>query len=121
LVAQVRLDGILLLSTSLSLKKWNHSQSDQIAFLCLKKHTSIAFKSGNNAVILTDLHDTNKTYRYSIQPYLDSCQIEHIRLLQPNNNIRLSYILKENNYLQFYDKRLLLFNKQLATIQLPQN
>lgn len=79
---------ILLLSMTISFKKWNHSQSDQIAFLNLRRHTGIAFKKGNDAVILTDLHDTDKTYRYSIQPYLDSCQVEHVRLLPPNNNIR---------------------------------
>ena len=111
---------MLLLAMSLSYKKWQNSQSSQIAFLSLRKHTGVAFKRGNDAVVLTDLRDTDKTYRYSIQPYLDSCQVGHVRLLRPNDSIQLSYILKENNYLQFYDKRLLFFDKRLSAVQLPQ-
>ncbi|HEY9003217.1 MAG TPA: ComEC/Rec2 family competence protein [Mucilaginibacter sp.] len=110
----------LLLAINVSYKRWNNSQSNQIAFLSLRKHTGIAFKKGNDAVVLTDLSDTDKTFHYSIQPYLDSSQIESVQLLSPDKNIRLSYFLKENNYLQFQDKRLLLFNKQLSAMQLPQ-
>jgi competence protein ComEC len=111
---------MLLLTVSISYKKWQNSQSHQIAFLSLRKHTAIAFKRGNNAVVLTDLQDTDKAYRYSIQPYLDSCQIENARVLSPDKNIRLSYFLKENNCLQFQNKRLLLFDERLFTVQIPQ-
>lgn len=110
----------LLLAISISFKKWNSAQSNRIAFLDLRKHTGIAFKKGNDAVVLTDLQDTDKAYRYSIQPYLDSCQVENIHLISPGKNMRLSYFFKENNYMQFQDKRLLIFNKRLSTIRLPQ-
>jgi len=116
-VLRVSLICMLLLAISVSLKKWDNSRSNQIAFLSLRKHTGIAFKKGNDAVILTDLQDTDKTYRYSIKPYLDSCQVEHVQLLPPAKNIRLPYFLKENNYLQFQDKRLLLFDERLVAIQ----
>jgi competence protein ComEC len=111
---------MLLLTMGLSYKKWQNSQSNQIAFLTLRKHIGVAFKTRNDAVILTDLQDTDKTYRYSIQPYLDSCQVENIHRLSPDSNIRLPYFLKENNYLQFQDRRLLFFDKQLSAIRLPQ-
>jgi len=119
-VLRLSLICMLLLAASISFKNWNSSQSNQIAFLSLRKHTGIAFKKGNDAIVLTDLQDTDKAYRYSIQPYLDSSQIEHVKLLSPDKNIRLPYFLKENNYLLFQDKRLLLFNQHLSEIQLPQ-
>lgn len=109
---------MLLFALSISYKRWNNSRSNQIAFLSLRKHTGIAFKKGNDAVILTDLQDTDKTYRYSVKAYLDSCQVENIHLLSPDKNIRLTFFLKENNYLQFRDKRLLILNKYLSDIQL---
>ncbi len=56
---------MLLLAFSIGYKRWNNSRSNQIAFLSLKKHTGIALKKGNDAIILTDLRDTDKTYRYS--------------------------------------------------------
>ena len=119
-VLKLSLVCTLLLTIIISFKKWDKSQANQIAFLSLRKHTGIAFKKGNEAVILTDLQDTDKAYRYSIQPYLDSSQVKHVQLLSPDKNIRLPYFLKENNYLQFQDKRLLLFNQHLSEILLPQ-
>ena len=119
-VLRLSLICVLLLVISISFKRWNHSQSNQIAFLSLRKHTGIAFKKGNDAIVLTDLSDTDKAYRYSIQPYLDSDQVENVRLLPPDKNIRLPYFLKESNYLQFQDKRLLFFDKRLSNIQLSQ-
>jgi competence protein ComEC len=119
-VLRLSLICMLLLAISISFKKWSNSQSDQIAFLSLRKHTGITFKKGNDAVVLTDLQDTDKAYRYSIQPYLDSCHVEYVHVLSPDKNVRLPYFLKENNYLQFQDKRLLFFNQRLSDIQLIQ-
>lgn len=75
---------------------------------------------GNDAVILTDLQDTDKTCRCSIQPYLDSSQVEHVHLLSPDKNIRVTFFMKENNYVQFQEKRLLILNKNLSGIRLSQ-
>jgi competence protein ComEC len=80
----------------------------------------MVFKKGNEAVVLTDLRDTDKAYQYSIQPFLDSCQISNVHQLSPEQNIRLSYFLKENHYLQFQNKRVLIFNKELSNTELAQ-
>jgi len=117
---QLSLVCTLLLVISISFKRWNNSQSDQIAFLSLRKHSGIVFKKGNEAVVLTDLRDTDKTYRYSVQPYLDSCQINSVRQISPEQNIRLSFFLKENHYIQFQNKQVLIFNKDLSGTKLSQ-
>jgi len=110
----------LLLAMGISFKRWNNLQTNNIAFLSLRKHTGIVFKKGTEAVVLTDLRDTDKTYRYSIQPFLDSCQISSVHQLSPEQNIRLSCFLKENHYLQFQNKRVLIFNKELSNTELSQ-
>ena len=109
-----------LLMASISFKRWDNLRSNKIAFLSLRKHMGIAFKKGNEAVVLTDLQDTDKTYRYSVQPFLDSSQVENIHLISLDKNTRLSYFLKENNYMQFEDKQILVFDKKLADVGLSQ-
>ena len=110
----------LLFACSIGFKRWNHSRSNHIAFLSLRKHAGIVFKTGNKAVILTDLSDTDKTYHYSVQPYLDSCQVNEIHRLPLNSNAYLSFFLKKNNLIQFQDKKILLFDGLLQGATLSQ-
>jgi competence protein ComEC len=111
---------MLLLAISIGFKKWNHSRANNIAFLNLRKHTGIVFKNQNEAIVITDLNDTDKTYRYLIQPYLDSCQVSTVHKVLPDSGIRLPFLLKENNLIQFRDKRILIFDKQLQSTELQQ-
>ncbi len=55
----------LLLVISISYAKWDNLQSDSIVFLNLRNHSGIIFKTGEQAVVLSDLADSDKTYRYS--------------------------------------------------------
>ena len=110
---------MLLLSISLSFKKWNNEHSDSIAFLNLRKHTGIIFKTGDHAVVITDLVDSDKNYRYSIQPYLDSCQVNTIKSVALNADLRQTNLLKKSNLVQFDNKKILLFDKQLQNVGLP--
>ncbi|SHM17924.1 competence protein ComEC [Mucilaginibacter sp. OK098] len=103
---------ILLLSISISLKRINAANTNNIAWLNLNKHKAIVFKNGNAAVVLTDLNDTDKTYRYSIQPYLDSTQVSNTRLLTLNQNIKTPWMVKNNGLVQFLNARMFLLNSQ---------
>ncbi|MDB5135630.1 MAG: ComEC family competence protein [Mucilaginibacter sp.] len=110
----------LLLTVSISLKRWNNLQSTNITFLNLKKHIGIVFKTGNHAVVLSDLTYSDKTYRYSIQPYLDSCQVSDIKIVEPTADMQTSSFIKKGNLIQFGNKKLLMFDKQLQRLDLPQ-
>ena len=103
----------LLLSISISYAKWNNLQSDSIVFLNLRKHTGIVFKTGEQAVVVSDLADSDKAYRYSVQPYLDSCGINTIYKVDQKSNLSLPFLIKKGNLVQFKNKKLLLFDKQL--------
>jgi competence protein ComEC len=110
---------ILLLCISISVKRISSSRNRSIAFLNLKKHVGIVFKNGNEAVVLSDIKDNDKTYQYSIQPYLDSSKVSDIKLLELNVDIRTTWLLKKNDLIQFLNKRIILFNGQLQS-NLPQ-
>ena len=111
---QLSLVCILLLSISISLKKINAQHSNSIAFLNLHKHVGIVMKNGSNAIVISDLTDTDKNYLYSIQPYLDSSKANDIHVYGLQQNIKASFLLKHDNLIQFMGTRILLFNKGLT-------
>jgi competence protein ComEC len=111
---------MLLLVISISFKRWDNLHSDSIAFLNLKKHIGIIFKKGDRAIVISDLKDSDKTYRYSVKPYLDSCQISNIRTLEVKTDIQLPFLLKKANLILFGNKRLLIFDKQMQNVTLPE-
>jgi competence protein ComEC len=110
---KVSLVCILLFCLSISIKKIRLSGSDNIAWLNLKKHKGIVFKNGNNAIVLSDLKSTDKNYQYSIQPYLDSCQVSNVKLLDLNQDIKTDWMIKKYNLIQFLDKKIFIYNRKL--------
>ncbi len=104
----------LVLAISITFKRWHNSSSNELIVLNLRKHTGIIFRSGNRATVLTDLSDTDKTYRYSVQPYLDSCQVAEAKVRNPNSDIRENYLLKKGNLISFSGKTMLLYGKLLS-------
>ncbi|SDF03667.1 competence protein ComEC [Mucilaginibacter pineti] len=111
---------LFLLAASISLKKYNAGNTRSIAFLNLRKNVGMVFKNGNQALVLTNLADTDKNYSYSIQPYLDSSQVSNVTIINPQQNVSLNYLHKRGNFIGFYNKRILLFDKSLEQSQLPQ-
>ena len=111
---------VSLLAISISLKRWNSLNSNNITIFNLRKHPGIAFKQGDDAVILSDLPDSDKNYKYSVQPCLDSSKITHVQLFTLDKDIDLPYIHKKQNLVQFGDKTLLIFNKDMQNMNLPE-
>ncbi len=109
----ITLACLLLLAISLSTKRIEGIRTNQITFFNLKKHTAILFKQGNRAVVLTDLKDTDKTYRYSIQPCLDSNLINSISIISFAKNISTPFFRKSGNLIRFIDKNMLVYDKTL--------
>lgn len=105
---------LLLLSISFSYKKIVSANIHSVAFLNMRSHTGIVMRNGNQAIVLSDLSDTDKNYRYSIQPYLDSCKLTDVAIYNPKQNFNSPYVLKKSNLIQFFDKRILLFDKTIS-------
>jgi len=104
---------ILLLSTSWAMKKISLSRSENIAWLNLNKHKAIVFTKGNEAVVISDLSESDKAFRYSIQPYLDSCQVSKASLVSLNQDIKTNWLIKKNNLIQFLNTRIFLLNGKM--------
>lgn len=103
---------VLLLSIFINLKKINAQQTNSIAFLSLRKHVGIVMKNGDKAVVISDLPDTDKNYKYSIQPYLDSSGVNNVQVYNLKQDIRSAFAAKRYNLIQFRDKKLLICQGQ---------
>jgi len=101
----------LLLCAGFSIKNMSLSSSKEIAWLNLKKHQGIIFKNGAEAIVLTDLKQTDKAYLYSIQPYLDSCQVNDVKVYDPGRDINTKWLKKKYNLVQFLHTTVFIFNK----------
>jgi competence protein ComEC len=109
---------ILLLSINISLHKINEQQTNSIAFLNLHKHAAVVMKNGTDAVVISDLSDTDKNYKYSIQPYLDSSGISHTQVYTLKQDVRTDFGAKKYDLIQFRHTKLLLCNGQANYAQL---
>ncbi|QJD97823.1 ComEC family competence protein [Mucilaginibacter robiniae] len=116
----VALTSLLLLSISISFKAYHATQHNSLVFFNTKKHTAILLNFGHQGVVVTDLNQQDKNFMYSIQPCLDSLQIEKANLIQLHQNLQTTFLKKHEHYLQFQNKSLLIFDKHLSQIQLPQ-
>jgi competence protein ComEC len=111
------LAATLFLSIVISFKRWETNRSSDLVFLNLRKHSGMVFREGNSAIVVSDLADTDKNYKYSIQPYLDSCKIYNVHICNLNEKSTSTYFLKHDNLIQFRDKRIVIIDKQHAGIK----
>lgn len=113
---QLALFCLLLFGVSINWRSIETQQSSAITFLNLKKHTGIVFRQGSKAVVLTDLADTDKTFKYSVQPYLDSSGIRQVHIIGMDKNIATSFLYKKSSLVRFLDKNILIVTPLLIGI-----
>lgn len=111
---------LLVLSISISLKKYNAFKTDGITYMNLRSHTGIVFKNNDKAIIITDLNPKDKNYQYAIQPYLDSSKVKDTAVYNLDRNVNTSFLKKMGNIIQFKNNTILIYNKTTSTKQLPQ-
>jgi competence protein ComEC len=111
---------LLVLSISISLKKYYAFKSDGITYLNLRSHTGIVLKNNNRAIIITDLNPSDKNYQYAIQPYLDSSKVKDTTVYNLDKNVNAPFLKKVGNIIQFKNKTILIYNKTTSTKQLLQ-
>lgn len=103
---------IILFLMSFSYKRFRAQNQEEIIFLNLRKNLGIVFKKGNEAIVVTDLKTSDKTFQYSVQPFLDSCKSSEIRIIRPDQNFRNTIFTKQNKLVQFEDKLIFIADKQ---------
>lgn len=80
-VAFLLLISLTLIHTYIS---YSHIKQHKLIFFSLRKNTAVAYIKGRNALVLTDLDTNEYSYKFSVQPYLDSCRINNLRYINPN-------------------------------------
>ncbi|HWD87287.1 MAG TPA: ComEC/Rec2 family competence protein [Mucilaginibacter sp.] len=80
---QLSLCFTILFAISISMKRWNNLASNTTLVLNVRRHACTVIRKGSQATVITDLADTDKSFRYSVQPFLDSCQVSNVRLVKP--------------------------------------
>jgi competence protein ComEC len=109
----------LLFSISIGIKHLKTDITRSVTFLNLRKHSGVVFKNGNKGIVLTDLPDTDKNFKFAIQPGLDSNRITDYKVYNLNNNIQSAYLIKQGELVQFLNKRLVIVNHGVATTSIP--
>lgn len=89
------------------------NQTKFIAY-SLRKNSAYAFIKGSTAVLLTDLNDQEKTYKYYVYPSLDAMQIKKIVFINWSHPYNNNFIKKENYQISFAGRSFLLMDKKLA-------
>ena len=117
---KLSLTCLLMLCISSSWKMISLQQTERIIFFNVKKNTATLFQRGKQAILMTNLTLADKSYQYSIQPCLDSLGIDSVLFCQPQQSLQTSYFKKQNNYIQFMQKSVLLFNPSLEKTVLNQ-
>jgi competence protein ComEC len=105
----------LLLFISFSIKTILQSTTSSIAWLNLKKHPGIVFKNGQSAIVLTDLKESDKNYKYSIQPYLDSCRINDVKIYDLNCSVNTPWLKKKFGFIKFTNTSVFIYDGNLGT------
>jgi competence protein ComEC len=108
----------LIFCLFISFKRLTVQNSSTIAFLNVRSHTAIIFKNRTQATVVTDLADTDKLYRYSVQPFLDSCKVDKPAKVGLKQDLQNGYLRKSGNIIVFGNERLLIFDKALQGINL---
>ncbi len=111
---------LLILSISISLKKYNAFKTDGITYLNLRSHTGVVFKKNDKAIVITDLNPADKNYQYGIQPYLDSCKVTDTTVYNLDKNVNAPFLRKRDNLILFKNKTIIIYNKTTVSNQLPQ-
>lgn len=111
---------IMLFLMSFSYKRFRSSSQQEIVFLNLRKNFGLVCKNGNEAFILTDLKPGDKTFQYSVQPFLDSCQSAQIHLINIKQNFNNAVFIKQKSLIQFKNKLIFIADQDFEQQHLPQ-
>ncbi|RYE35912.1 MAG: hypothetical protein EOP42_05250 [Sphingobacteriaceae bacterium] len=105
---------------SFSYKRFRSGNQQEIVFLNLRKNPGLICKSGNEAFVLTDLKTHDKTFQYSVQQFLDSCQTNKIHLIGIKQNFANAVFTKQKSLIQFNSKLIFLADPDFEHQQFPQ-
>lgn len=110
---------IILLIMSFTFRKYESVNQKMIAVYNVNNTSAIDFINGKVDYLLTDSLFTSKMDAFYIRNFrIASGVSNHNKLLIGKNLTTESVLRKYNNFIQFYDKKFLLVNREFASIEL---
>ena len=83
--------------------QYNLKRSKEVVFLSMGKYDGIIFRHNNRAAVLTSLKVQSSSFKYSVQPYMDSCNIQQVDII-PFDTDTVTAIVKIKNGVVSFDK-----------------
>jgi len=117
---KIGLGCFLLFLIGSGIKSIRQSNTKDIVWLNLKKHPAIIFKNGTSGIVLTDLAETDKIYKYSIQPYLDSSEVRDVKIHNLTGDINTPWLKKRFGLIQVLNTSVFIYDENVDELLLSQ-
>ncbi|RKD14333.1 hypothetical protein BCY91_07555 [Pelobium manganitolerans] len=65
----------------LSYLEFTKMQQQNLMVFNVPKHRALALLNGRDAIVVSDLSTTDNAFQFSVKPYLDSCQVQNIKMV----------------------------------------
>ena len=86
----------------------------KIIFFTLRKNHAVAFMSSKEAILVTDLNQTEKNYLFFVKPTLDLYGINQVKFIHWKADTTTKYLIKKDHQIAFYDKKLILIDQDFS-------
>ena len=103
----ISLTCLLIFQGILSYDKMKASRQHKVIFYSLKKNFATAFLDADTAYLLTDLKQTDKSYIFSIKPFLDLHRIAVTKVFHYDEHINTAVLNMDSNQIRFYNLTIL--------------
>ncbi len=103
---------ILVFVLNSSLKIVFRQKENKVIFYSLRKKSAIGFIEGRQAFFLTNLSEDDKTYLFSVQPFIDAELIKNTHQLSTGETFSKGNFLCDSNFIQFRNWKMVIWNKR---------
>jgi competence protein ComEC len=97
----IALCSFLAFQVLLGRDKINSAVQQKIIFFSLRKNYAAAFISSDTAILVTDLCEQDKTYLFSIKPYLDQCKVTSIEFYRWESTVKTAVLEMDHQQIRF--------------------
>ncbi len=102
--------GLLAFQLLTVVHQFTTGQQKKILFFSLKKNYAVAFINARTAILLTNLTESDKNYRFHIEPALSQIRIKTVVFIKWEADTTLAHFKKKDHQLHFYQYKILLYD-----------
>lgn len=96
------------------------AQQQKIIGFSLRKNYAMAFIKGKNALVVSDLNTTDKSFKFYVEPALEQLQLNKLTFLKFDQDTVMKYWTKKEHQLRFGPYQLLLLDSSFNSKKIGQ-